>query len=704
MTKLRFSASSLACSTLLVAACGGDNLNDATQDLHRDASVSDASLADAAVEAGVSCSDGVKDGSETDVDCGGSCPDACVTGKTCTVAGDCTTDVCTAGVCAAPAASCSDGIKDNGESDVDCGGASCPTCADGKSCTAGTDCADGVCSADGGTAGTCAAPSCSDGVKNGNESDKDCGGSCTTKRAGGEACNTGSDCVTGTCDSDGSCATSSCTDGIKDGDETDTDCGGSCSTKCPGSDTCKLDGDCASDICTPGTLTCTTASCTDHVKNGNETDVDCDGGTCSACVVFEGCSAPTDCTTSVCTAGACGLVAGGTTTLDTVASQAVGTIATTALTLQNNAAFEVGDTILIHQTQGLTAGLYETNTVAAISATGVTVGTALAHSYAATGAQAIVIPSIASLDIPVGATVTAPAWNGITGGILAAKISGALTIEGTVTMDGNGYRGQNDSGNCTAFGIIPRNTSATACNYNDGFYGESWLAVRASSTLVIGTTQYGSANASGGGGGTRGQDCAAGGGGGYGTAGGAGSGGSYSANAKCEQGRSNPLTNSGPAGGLGGATAGAADLGTSILLGGAGGEGGPDEDGSWPGAGGNGGGAIFLTSGSLTIAAGSKVSAAGLAGGAGTQTSCASSGGSGMGNGGGGAGGAIRLVSSAAASVGPGVVTALGGAGSASITTGCGTAVAPLAGGAGGVGRIQVTGTTVTGTTNPAAD
>jgi hypothetical protein len=40
---------------------------------------------------------------------------------------------------------CGDGAKDGTESDIDCGGAACPTCGTGKTCSAGTDCTSGVC-------------------------------------------------------------------------------------------------------------------------------------------------------------------------------------------------------------------------------------------------------------------------------------------------------------------------------------------------------------------------------------------------------------------------------------------------------------------------------------------------------------------------------------------------------------------------------
>lgn len=93
---------------------------------------------------------------------------------------------------AAPA--CDDGIKNGTESDVDCGG-SCTPCADTKACGAGPDCMNGIC-----TAGSCAAPSCNDGVKNGTELDIDCAGPC-----GAGTCKVGM-----TCDDNTQCVTQMC--------------------------------------------------------------------------------------------------------------------------------------------------------------------------------------------------------------------------------------------------------------------------------------------------------------------------------------------------------------------------------------------------------------------------------------------------------------------------------------------------------------
>ena len=98
------------------------------------------------------------------------------------------------------AATCADGLKNQNETGVDCGGvcAACPTCNDGvqNQGETGVDCG-----------GPCAACfSCNDGIKNGNETGVDCGGSCP-------ACPT-------------------CTDNLKNGAEEGIDCGGSCPLPC----------------------------------------------------------------------------------------------------------------------------------------------------------------------------------------------------------------------------------------------------------------------------------------------------------------------------------------------------------------------------------------------------------------------------------------------------------------------------------------
>lgn len=62
----------------------------------------------------------------------------------CLVGADCGAGVCIANACFA--ASCQDMMKNGNETDVDCGGGLCPACAQGKMCILGGDCRSGVCS------------------------------------------------------------------------------------------------------------------------------------------------------------------------------------------------------------------------------------------------------------------------------------------------------------------------------------------------------------------------------------------------------------------------------------------------------------------------------------------------------------------------------------------------------------------------------
>jgi alpha-tubulin suppressor-like RCC1 family protein len=96
------------------------------------------------------------------------------------------------GVCASDA--CNNGLKDGSESDVDCGG-SCLAygliCVDGKRCGAAADCSiTSVCN----TSLTCAT-TCSNGVLDPTESDVDCGAFCVNGCWNAQHCNTEADCV-----------------------------------------------------------------------------------------------------------------------------------------------------------------------------------------------------------------------------------------------------------------------------------------------------------------------------------------------------------------------------------------------------------------------------------------------------------------------------------------------------------------------------
>ncbi len=155
----------------------------------------------------------------------------------------------------------------------------------GSACSVGSQCGSGICAPfmdasfdagpDGGDAGPCAtagvclcqAPTCKDGVKNGNETGVDCGGSCP-------GCGVNVDCSTGT-----DCVSLECGQGFK---------GGPCAM--------------SADAGVNGGCVCAVPTCGDGVKNQDETDVDCGGMTCPHCGTGKTCTIPTDCTSVVCSA------------------------------------------------------------------------------------------------------------------------------------------------------------------------------------------------------------------------------------------------------------------------------------------------------------------------------------------------------------------------------------------------------------------
>ncbi len=153
------------------------------------------------------------------------------------------------------------------------------------------------------------AEGCSDGVKNGDETGVDCGGTCAPAKrcADGAACRSGNDCASSACN--GTCQAPSCADGVKNGTETGFDCGGSCAPvkKCGTGVACTVNGDCVSDACAGGLCAASSAQCGDGVQNGTETGIDC-GGSCAPlkrCAAGASCGAPSDCNSGVCTLGKC---------------------------------------------------------------------------------------------------------------------------------------------------------------------------------------------------------------------------------------------------------------------------------------------------------------------------------------------------------------------------------------------------------------
>ncbi|MFZ4578070.1 MAG: hypothetical protein ACOYOB_06680 [Myxococcota bacterium] len=153
----------------------------------------------------------------------------CTDGNACTK-----DDVCKTGQCIGSTLVCNDNnpcTNDSCDSGSGCIYANnSAACDDGNACTFGDACSGGQCKAG-------PPPACNDGKQNGNETDIDCGGTgtCSLPACGtcgsNATCKGNGDCASLSCKL-GHCQAPSCVDGLKNGDEEGVDCGGSCNM-CP---------------------------------------------------------------------------------------------------------------------------------------------------------------------------------------------------------------------------------------------------------------------------------------------------------------------------------------------------------------------------------------------------------------------------------------------------------------------------------------
>ncbi len=327
------------------------------------------------------------------------------------------------------------------------------------------------------------------------------------------------------------------------------------------------------------------------------------------------------------------------------------------ITIDIVSTFANGDLIMIHQTRGANAGLWELNRVkVGGGTTSLELSYPLENNYLDDSGvnQAQILELKQYTDVTINATrmLSAVAWDGNKGGIAAFVANGVVTVTGSISATAKGFRA----------GSITYLSGNNSCNSNTGS-GEGTVGASAVQTTPRGN---------GGGAGTNwnGSDpSGSGGGASHGTAGTAGNGYSFGG---CT-----------PAGGHAGLTVGTASL-TTMNFGGAGGSSGAEPSDLANGnAGGIGGGIVFIAAKTLT-----------------TTGSIASNGQNGSNiatssGGGGGAGGSV-LVKGETLTLGSGLITASGGAG--------GIRASRNTGGTGGQGRIHADHTALTGTTTPTLD
>jgi hypothetical protein len=113
-------------------------------------------------------------------------------------------------------------------------------------------------------------------------SEQNCGGACPA--CAGSKCATDQDCATRVCDAGSHvCVVDpQCKDQEQNGNETDVDCGGGTCSLCAVDKACLFNVDCSSQACDAISLTCVVNNCVDHRFDSDESDLDC-GGTNAAC-------------------------------------------------------------------------------------------------------------------------------------------------------------------------------------------------------------------------------------------------------------------------------------------------------------------------------------------------------------------------------------------------------------------------------------
>jgi uncharacterized repeat protein (TIGR01451 family) len=146
-------------------------------------------------------------------------------------------------------------------------------------------------------------------------------------------------------------------------------------------------------------------------------------------------------------------------------------VSVTVLNLVAPPGLAVGTEVILYQAQGDTVGNYEFATIQAINGGVLVVDHPLAHSYTNDSihkAFVMKVPHFRNVSIANAAVLTAPAWDGISGGLLVFRASGTVTIAvgGKIDMAGKGYRGGAGSHRCAgqAYSGESYNGTGTSCS------------------------------------------------------------------------------------------------------------------------------------------------------------------------------------------------------------------------------------------------
>jgi hypothetical protein len=267
--------------------------------------------------------------------------------------------------------------------------------------------------------------------------------------------------------------------------------------------------------------------------------------------------------------------------------------------------FANGDRILVIQMKGATiddqegntygqilnynnAGNFEFATISNVSGNNITLTQALVKNFsfgANDFTQIVRMPTYTNAN--VNGLLSGLAWNGSVGGVLAFRVTGTLTLNDNISMNGMGFRGGNFStpaGNCS---VTTYRTNSTTLGYKgEGIAVEPNGNINGRGALANGGGGGNGHNAGGGGGSNVGQG---------GIGGREWAGPLYQGWCGVQDGTCNNINNL--VGGLGGYVLNSNTSG-KIFLGGGGGGG--QQDNNTSSAGGNGGGIIIIIANTIT--------------------------------------------------------------------------------------------------------
>jgi len=358
---------------------------------------------------------------------------------------------------------------------------------------------------------------------------------------------------------------------------------------------------------------------------------------------------------------------------------------TNVITVTSATNFSVGDRVLLIQMQGASidqsqsssfgtissfnnAGNYEFQTICTVTGNDITLTYDILNAYSTTGSVQLVRIPVYTDALISGSNLTAQAWNGTTGGILAIEVDGTLDFgSNDIDVSGFGFRGGTSvtSGQgCSSWGVDGNYYTSSSSSDQKAYKGE-------------GIAEY-----------ISGRECsrgpqANGGGGGNNHNGGGGGGANYGYGGSGGQRIKRSTFTCGSNTGVNSKSLSSGYSSSKIFLGGGGGSGHGNNAGSTGENGADGGGLVIIKAGSIQ---GNNRSI--LANGNSNIANASNDGG-----GGGGAGGTILLdVVNYSTAINASVS---GGKGASVINTGTSNCNGP--GGGGGAGVIAVTNSSIPG-------